>query len=67
MWMLPLYLHVNQKSDYNYDDMSFLISEQKHMLVYSLEGSHQGTSNEYKCFHGEIRTRGPWATGRSPE
>ena len=21
MWMLPLYLHVNQKSDYDYDDM----------------------------------------------
>ena len=21
MWMLPLYLHVNQKSDYDYDDV----------------------------------------------
>ena len=21
MWMLPLYLHVNQKSDYDYDDI----------------------------------------------
>ena len=21
MWMMPLHLHVNQKSDYDYDDM----------------------------------------------
>ena len=21
MWMLPLYLHINRKSDYDYDDM----------------------------------------------
>ena len=24
MWILPLYLHVNQKSDYDDDDQSFL-------------------------------------------
>ena len=22
MWMMPLHLHVNQKSDYDYDDMA---------------------------------------------
>ena len=24
MWMMPLHLHVNQKSDYDYDDTSVL-------------------------------------------
>ena len=35
----------------------FLISPQKHMLWYSLEVPHRGTSNEYPqhMFHGELR------------
>ena len=47
MWMMPLHLQVNGKSDYNYEDIkvnyrplvksvlrknNFLISEPKHML-----------------------------------
>ena len=30
MWMLPLYLHVNQKSDYDYDDMKCIGLIQMH-------------------------------------
>ena len=40
MWMLPLYLHVNQKSDDD-DDM------------YSLEMPQEGASNKYQSFFME--------------
>ena len=29
MWMLPLYLHVNQKSDYDYDDVAQVVKSWK--------------------------------------
>ena len=33
MWMLPLYLHINQKSDYDYDDdESLLCSDASHQV-----------------------------------
>ena len=33
MWMMPLYLHVNQKSDYDYDD-EFLSGRFSQVLLY---------------------------------
>ena len=37
MWMLPLYLHVNQKSDYDiYDDMNDIVNTATVMLSQSV-------------------------------
>ena len=47
MWMLPLYLHVNQKSDDDDDDDDEDDSAQGMRGGYSLEVPQQGICNEY--------------------
>ena len=41
MWMMPLHLHVNQKSDYDYDDDVKLLTEH-HLEFLSLKGGYTG-------------------------
>ena len=53
MWMMPLHLHVNQKSDYDMMMMIFSIyglgAQKNHLILMVLLSTH------YICFGCEIR------------
>ena len=49
MWMTPLHLHVNKKSDYDYDDAAPLNKEKKpNTYVKILQ--HINSSSRFKSF-----------------
>ena len=61
MWMMPLHLHVNQKSDYD-DDMMSLAT----LLNPPVNGKIQGLFKAYECFsssyQGKISFQGLFKT-----
>ena len=61
MWMLPLYLHVNQKSDYD-DDIIKKMTKLKlksHAYSHTMKKTHaKFHNNRYKTVRGVALTRG---------
>ena len=54
MWMLPLYLHVNQKSDYDDDDMMDSSTDDK-LMTFSQKIGFDNTQNVKIYFQEKIR------------